>query len=247
MAVAVKFGVIFDNDGVLVDSEHISLKAYRQAIREQGIELREEDDARYCGLTDADIIRDMRKVYGADLDLKRFSARKRELYFELAAAAGYMRVFEGVRELLDLLQAKQIPYALASSGSREKILFNLRLASLLQYFDAPAEGHSGAEEANGSVQRKGIIVSGEDFHRGKPDPEIFLCAAKRLGLSPAQCVIIEDSINGLKAARAAGAIAVGVANTFPPEMLTPWADVVVSSMRELTLSRLEELAQAAKV
>ncbi|MCX7963905.1 MAG: HAD family phosphatase [Candidatus Sumerlaea chitinivorans] len=247
MAVAVKFGVIFDNDGVLVDSEHISLKAYRQAIREQGVELREEDDARYCGLTDADIIRDMREVYGADLDLERFSSRKRELYFELAAAAGAMRVFDGVRELLELLRANKIPYALASSGSREKILFNLRLANLLEYFDVPAEFQGRAVQARDAACRTGIIVSGEDFHRGKPDPEIFLCAAERLGLSPAQCVIIEDSINGLKAARAAGAIAVGVANTFPAEMLQPWADVEVSSMRELTLPRLEELARATKV
>ncbi|MGC8742135.1 MAG: HAD family hydrolase [Candidatus Sumerlaeaceae bacterium] len=214
-----KFGVIFDNDGVLVDSEHISLLAYRQAIREQGVNLREEDDWQYCGLTDADIIRAMREIYHADLDLERFSARKKELYFELARREP-LRPFPGVRELIAQLRERGISYALASSGSREKILFNLRSAGIESLFP--------------------LIVSGEDFHRGKPNPEIFLCAAQRLGLPPEHCAIIEDSINGLKAARAARGLALAVANTFPPEKLQPYADVVVRSLEEVSADRLQQ-------
>lgn len=211
--------MIFDNDGVLVDSEHISLQAYRQAIHEQGVDLREEDDMRYCGLTDADIIRDMCTAYGADLDLALFSERKRVLYFELADAAGQMRVFPGVRELLESLRAADVPYALASSGSREKIAFNLNHAGIADMIP--------------------LIVSGEDFHRGKPDPEIFLCAAEKLGLPAARCAIVEDSINGLKAARAAEGFAVGVTNTFPREILEPYADLVVDSLEKFTLDVLK--------
>lgn len=218
MADPVKIGVIFDNDGVLVDSEHISLIAYREAIREQGVNLREEDDWQYCGLTDADIIRAMRKTYGAELDLERFSSRKKQLYFDLAQREA-LRPFPGVRELIEDLQNHAIPYALASSGSREKILFNLRSAGIEELFP--------------------MIVSGEDFHRGKPDPEIFLCAAERLGLPSHRCAIIEDSINGLKAARAARGLAIGVANTFPSDKLEPFADVVVQSLEELSASLLE--------
>jgi len=218
MATSVKFGVIFDNDGVLVDSEHISLVAYRQAIREQGVDLREEDDWRYCGLTDADIIRAMRETYGAELDLELFSKRKKELYFELAQKEPF-GAFDGVREFVAELQREGIPYALASSGSREKILFNLRLTGIESLFP--------------------VIVSGEDFHRGKPDPEIFVCAAQKLSLDPSQCAIIEDSINGLKAARAAGGLAIGVTNTFPRDTLAPFADLVVGSLRELSVKRLE--------
>lgn len=216
------FGVIFDNDGVLVDSEGFSILAYRRAIEEQGVRLREEDDEKYCGLTDADIIRDMRQVYGADLDLDLFSARKRELYFEYAAA-GLMRAFPGARELVSALREKGIPVALASSGSREKIAFNLTRAGLDHLFS--------------------IVVSGEDFRRGKPDPEIFLCAAQRLGLEPHQCAVIEDSINGLKAARAAGCAAVAVANTFPADRLAPFADEVVDSLEHLTPQRLSGLVR----
>lgn len=217
MADSVNFGVIFDNDGVLVDSEPISLVAYREAIREQGVDLREEDDWRYCGLTDADIIRAMRQTYGAELDLERFSARKKELYFDLARQQP-LRVFPGVRELVADLKARGIPYVLASSGSREKILFNLRSAGIENLFP--------------------VILSGEDFHRGKPDPEIFLCAAARIDVPPSHCIVFEDSINGLRAARAAGSVAVGVANTFARKQLQPWADVVIDSLEQVSVEQM---------
>lgn len=220
---AVQFAVIFDNDGVLVDSEHFSIEAYQRAIEEQGVKLQEEDTERNCGLTDADIILYMRETYGANLDLELFSRRKNELYLELAGSSD-MRVWPGARRLLVALAREGIPYALASSGSREKIAFNLERAGLKRLMPN--------------------IISGEDFHRGKPDPEIFLQSARKLGMPPARCVVIEDSINGLKAARAAGAYAIAVTNTFPREKLAPHADLVIDSLEELTPARIRELVTA---
>lgn len=222
MSGAPRFGVIFDNDGVLVDSERYSIAAYRQAIEEQGVVLRPSSDEHYCGLTDADIIADMRQVYGADLDLEKFSSRKRDLYFDLAR--GMLRPFEGAVGLITELRAAGVPYALASSGSTEKILFNLEQADLAGLFET--------------------VITGEDFERGKPDPEIFVRAAERLGLEAGVCAVIEDSVNGLKAARAAGALAVGITNTFAAERLGPHADVLVASLRELDAAGLaREVAQ----
>lgn len=217
------FAVIFDNDGVLVDSEHISLIAYRRAIQEQGVDLREEDDDRYCGLTDADIIREMVKVYDKNLDLALFSSRKNDLYYELAEASA-LPAFPGAREFILSLRGEDVPYALASSGSRKKIAFNLGRAGLDDLFD--------------------LVVSGEDFERGKPDPQIFLKAAERLGVPPARCAVIEDSINGLLAARAAGALAVGITNTFAAEKLAAYSDLLVASMAELTPGRIREALSA---
>jgi HAD superfamily hydrolase (TIGR01509 family) len=217
------FGVIFDNDGVLVDSEHFSIEAYQRAITEQGVELREGDTERNCGLTDADILRDMEERYGASLDFEKFSARKAELYREIAAA-GEMRAFPGARELLLALKAEGIPCILASSGSREKIEFNLQRSGLADVVP--------------------MYLSGEDFTRGKPDPEIFLRAAEKLGIAPQRCVVIEDSINGLKAARAAGAHAIGITNTFPAEKLQPHADTVITSLTKLSTARLKALIEA---
>lgn len=212
-------GVIFDNDGVLVDTEHFSIEAYRRAIEEQGVKLCDEDNDRNCGLTDADIIRNMKEMYGADLDLDLFSRRKIELYEQLAGS-GEIRVFPGARELVKALQAENVPYAVASSGSRSKIAFNLEHAGVADLFP--------------------VIVSGEDFRRGKPDPEIVIKSAEKLGFAPESCVVIEDSINGLKAARAAGAVAIGITNTFPAEKLQPHADQIVKSLVELSPARLRQ-------
>lgn len=212
--------VIFDNDGVVVDSEQISLEAYIRAIEEQGLKLCQQDEERNCGLTDADIIADLTAVYGASLDLARFSARKKTLYRELAEHSE-MRVFPGVHELIADLRREQIPYALASSGSSSKIRYNFARAGIEGLFS--------------------VVVSGEQFERGKPDPEIFLCAADKLGVIPSRCAIIEDSINGLKAAGAAGAFAIGVTNTFARAKLGLFADTVVDSLLELSASGIRAL------
>jgi HAD superfamily hydrolase (TIGR01509 family) len=218
-----RFGVIFDNDGVLVDSEPFSLEAYRRGIEEQGLKLTNDDLERNTGLTDADIVRDLEQVYGAKLDPELFAARKVVIYRDLVES-GQLHAFPGVRELVTALRAEGIPYVLASSGSQEKIAFNLRHAGISDLFPT--------------------VISGEDFHRGKPDPEIVICSAAKLGLEPCQCAVIEDSINGLKAARAAGSFAVGITNTFSAAKIAPYADVVIASMAELTIEGLRNAVAA---
>lgn len=215
----VPFAVIFDNDGVLADSEHYSELAYKTALAEQGVCMRADDGERFCGLTDADIIAEMRVSYGVALDLDQFVTRKRDLYFE--AAAGGMHAFPGALELVRSLQQLGIPYALASSAPREKIEFNLIETGLKPFFDH--------------------VVCGEDFLRGKPDPEIFLTAAKCIGAAPRCCVVIEDSINGLKAARTAGMAGVGIATTFAADRLVPYADAVFANLAELNVDVLRRL------
>jgi len=216
---ATKFAVIFDNDGVLVDTESFSEEAYKIALEEQGVTVDPSDAERYCGLTDADILRDMQQRHTAPLDFDRFSERKRELYFSAASKAS-IPVFPGARDLLDNLRQAGVPVALASSAPREKIFFNLEKSGLRADFEH--------------------IVSGEDFERGKPDPEIFLRAAERIGAMPGSCVVIEDSINGLKAARAAGMVGVGVTNTFAADRLRPHADHVIAGLGELSTALLSE-------
>lgn len=218
-----KLAVIFDNDGVLVDSEGISEEAFVRAAAEQGVRIDPARMERYCGLTDAAIAEDLASEGVRHLDLHQFEARKRELYFELAAAEPGVQAFSGARPLIERLLARKIPVAVASSGSRSKVCFNLERADL----DALLPHR----------------VCGDEVKRGKPDPEIFLKAARLLEVEPAGCVVLEDSINGLKAARAAGMATVGVATTFPPERLLPHADHVAGSLEEITPGRLEEVAR----
>lgn len=214
-----KFAVIFDSDGVIVDSEKHSLRAFVQAIDENGIHLSDEDILSNCGLTDADIIIYMREKFKLSIDLNKFSERKKELYTELVKS-GILEVFPGVKDLLNSLNQDKIPYALASSGSREKIFFNLKKTGLTDYFP--------------------IIISGEDFERGKPDPAIFLAAAKKLNTATQRCVVIEDSLNGIKAAKNAGMPCIAVAHTFSADKLTE-ADLILQEIAEINISKIRSL------
>jgi HAD superfamily hydrolase (TIGR01509 family) len=211
------WGVIFDNDGVLVDSEHVSIKAYEQALAEQGVRPDELHPHDYCGLTDADIIEMVQKEVGHRLDGQQFAKRKQQLYYKLADEDG-VKALPGAEELVRKLRECKVPVALASSGSKEKIRFNLSKTTVKDDFDA--------------------VITGEDFERGKPDPQIFLAAASKIGIEPARCAVLEDSINGLKGARAAGMLAIGITNSFPADALKPHADVVVSTLEDLSPTKI---------
>ncbi len=210
--------VIFDNDGVLVDSEGISAVAFVQAAGEQDVVIDPGQMERYCGLTDTDIAADLATMGVGYLDLPSFEKRKRDLYFEMAGGDPGVRSFAGVRRLVESLRDARVPFAVASSGSKRKVAFNLERAGLADLFE-----HR---------------VSAELVRRGKPDPEIFLKATQLLGMEPSRCVVIEDSINGLKAARAAGMIAVGVTTTFAADRLESYADYVVDSLADVTVEQL---------
>ncbi|MBN1903195.1 HAD family phosphatase [Candidatus Sumerlaeota bacterium] len=216
MSNAESLGVIFDSDGVIVDSEPFSLAAFRQAMQEQGVFLNDEHIMANCGLTDADIVRYVSDKFGIEADLDLFHSRKQELYAEMVVS-GNLKACEGAAELLSNLERGHIPFALASSGSMSKIRLNLTLVGLWGRFP--------------------IIISGENMERSKPHPDIFLEAAKRLNLKPERCVVIEDSLNGIEAAHRAGMACVAVIGTFPKEKLSR-ADFVIDSLSRLTVEKL---------
>ncbi len=212
------FAVIFDNDGVLVDSEGISAEAFIEAARDQGVEIDPASMEHYCGLTDAAIAEHLARTGAGRLDLPRFEERKHDLYFEKASADPGVVAFPGARSLVEALRAAGVPVAVASSGSARKVAFNLEKADLADLFP--------------------LRISSQDVQKGKPDPEVFLKAAAFLQIDPSRCAVVEDSINGLKAARAAGAFAVAVTTTFTAAQLAPYADWIVPSLKEITLPEL---------
>jgi HAD superfamily hydrolase (TIGR01509 family) len=188
-----RLGVIFDSDGVVVDSEKASLEAFVEAVAEYGVNLSDEEVRESCGITDADIVQKINGKYGKTIDYDEFKRRKLELYRRKVEQEG-IKNFPGVRELIALLRSRGIPYALASSGSRAKIEYNLLRTRLAEDFS--------------------VIVSCEDVKRGKPDPEIFLLAAERIGRRGEDCIVVEDSPNGIRAAAAAGMRCIAVTHTF---------------------------------
>ncbi len=216
-------GIIFDSDGVVVDSEQQSLVSFREAIEEQGITLTEEDLWLCCGLTDVAIIERLQKKYETPIDISLFRRRKFDLYFKEVDEAG-LRVFPGVIQLLDTLESAGVPYVLASSGPPEKIEYNLTRVHLFSRFEH--------------------IISGEDVVESKPAPYIFLEAASRIHTPPQRCVVIEDSPNGLLGAKRAGMKSIGVRTTFKDDTILKDADYIVDSLEDIDLELLNSLITA---
>ncbi|MFI0777693.1 HAD family hydrolase [Streptomyces sp. NPDC021212] len=206
--------VIFDNDGVLVDSEPISNRLLSGYLTELGHPTSYEDSLRdYMGSA-------MHRIH--DLVLERTGQRLPadfDATFHSRVFAAFRRELEpvvGVAATLGALRADGIPYCVASSGSHERIRVALRKTGLYDFF--------GEDR----------IFSSEDVGRGKPAPDLFLHAASRMGATPGQCAVVEDSPLGVRAALAAGMDAYGFTAMTPADRL-PGARAHFSDMAELRI------------
>jgi HAD superfamily hydrolase (TIGR01509 family) len=180
--------VIFDLDGVLLDSEPIYLRATNTVLAREGKSLSPEENAPYIGWRYRDMLEDIIPRLGLAHPPEHYAAETRREVLRLLS--GPLEPPPGAVELIDRLDAARIPRAVGSSSQRawvEMILENLGLR-----------------------ERFEIIVGGDDVARGKPAPDIFLRCAELLGVPPGRCVVIEDSPNGVLAARQAGMAAIGL-------------------------------------
>ena len=209
--------VIFDLDGVLTDSEPVINAAAIAGLQEYGIDPRPEDFQAFVGAGEDRYIGGVAAKYGLTYvpEMKR---RVYEIYLDILP--GMIRAFPGVQEMLQRLAAAGIRLAVASSGDRVKVEANLR--------------GIGVEPA-----WFGAVVVGEDVERKKPEPDIFLAAARRLGVPPAACCVVEDAPNGICAAKAAGMRCVAVGQSFAAAVLAQAGpDVIRSSIAEILLPDL---------
>jgi len=209
--------VVFDCDGVLVDSEPLGLESFRRALLDQGIDYPFENLRRFCGVTSHESFRTVMEEIGKPLDRDKFLRAKQNHYEKLLDERG-LEVFDGVFRLLEELERDGITAAVATSGSTEKVRASLRLTGLDGRFD--------------------VIVNGDDIEHGKPAPDIYLKAARLCGYDPSDCIAVEDTPPGLQSARAAGMHVVGVAHTFPVEVIAPLCDVFFSRLSEIRMSDL---------
>ncbi|MFJ8947613.1 HAD family hydrolase [Streptomyces sp. NPDC102395] len=205
--------VIFDNDGVLVDSEPISNRLLAAYLTELGHPTSYEDSVRdYMGSA-------MHRIH--DLVLERTGQRLPAEFDDefhrrvFEAFARELRPVDGVVDVLEKLTAGEVPYCVASSGSHERIRVGHRTTGLDRWF----------EESR--------IFSAQDVGRGKPAPDLFLHAAERMGVAPARCVVVEDSPLGVRAAVAAGMDVYGFTRMTPAADLAE-ATQLFSDIGELT-------------
>ena len=205
-------GIIFDNDGVLVDSEYLSCYALNVLFENIfGIDIG-RDYSKVLGTSDEYAIKYYLKKHGINkFDLENLKIEKGKIYFEIAKDK--LKTFPHLERLLLKLK-DNMKLAVASSGSHEKIKFSLDQIKCRNYFD--------------------YIFSTEDVSKGKPNPDLFLHTAKVMKLKVEECVVIEDSINGIKAAKSANMDVIGFTSSFSEEELKgAGADIVIRSFKEL--------------
>jgi HAD superfamily hydrolase (TIGR01509 family) len=204
--------VVFDLDGVLIDSEHVWDEARRRLAEERGGRWHERASRDMMGMSSVEWSRYMRDEVGIEDEPEEISAevvrRLETIYRE------ELPLFDGAAAAVERLAARW-PLGLASSSNRELIDLVLELSELGGYFR--------------------VTVSSEEVPRGKPAPDVYLETARRLGVDPAACAAVEDSENGIRAAKAAGMRVIALPNPqYPPaEEALARADEVVSSLDEL--------------
>jgi HAD superfamily hydrolase (TIGR01549 family) len=202
--------IIFDMDGVIVDSEPLHERAFREVLAEIGFgQTHGIDFPAYYGKSDLVVWRDFIARNQPSESLEELLARKESRFTELLRREE--PIFTGLPELLDKLYGV-CPLALASGSRHPTIDAVLALRGLRRFFQ--------------------VIVSSEDVERGKPAPDIFVRAAGLLGVSRSECCVIEDSVAGVEAGLAAGMTVVAITNSLPPEKLAR-ASKVVRSVKEI--------------
>ena len=212
--------VIFDMDGVLVDSYRAHYESWRALAEEHGIALSEARFAELFGRTSREIIGEL---CGPGISERRSAAMDgRKEGFYRAALEKNFPAMDGAVELIDALVAAGFVLAVGSSGPPENIELSLQKLGRAHCFAAR--------------------ITGMDVAHGKPDPEVFLLAAKRLGVAPSQCAVIEDAPAGIAAARAAGMTALALTGTASAAQLGN-AHLIVDSLRELNPERIAHLVR----
>ena len=205
--------VIFDVDGVLVDSWDAHFRSWRDVLREHGLDMSEDEFGRTFGRTSREIIRSFWGDEVDDATARAIDDRKEALYRDLVREA--FPVMDGAVALIDALRAAGFVLGVGSSAPPENVVLSLEGLERREAF--------------------GAIVTGRDVTRGKPDPQVFQLAAERLGVAPGQCAVIEDAPAGVRAAAAAGMANVALLGTAPREtLLEAGACLTVESLRALT-------------
>ncbi|MEO5888350.1 MAG: HAD-IA family hydrolase [Anaerolineales bacterium] len=208
--------VIFDMDGVLVDSEALINAAAVVMFREKGLVVQPDDFLPFVGAGEDRYIGGVAEQYNFSLDLPAAKRRTYEIYLDLVPLQ--LEAFPGVLDLVHACRAAGFLMAVASSADEIKVHANLQKISLpMKFWEA--------------------VVWGEDVKNKKPAPDIFLLAARKLGVNPKECVVVEDAVNGVQAAQAAGMRCIAVAHTFPADRLRE-ADLIREKISQVLLSDL---------
>jgi len=188
--------VIFDLDGLMLDTETVSHKGWKRAMADFGYQLDDNTYHKIIGLIVPDMEKVFKNTYHDNFPLEKINEKRLEYMFQYFDRFG-VSIKPGLPQLLDFLENRAIPKAVATSSCAKSADVKLKMSNLLNRFDC--------------------VVCGDDVEKGKPAPDIFLAAARRLKTSPEKCIVFEDSDNGLLAAHRADMTVIIVPDVKQPE------------------------------
>lgn len=221
-----RFAAIWDMDGTLVDTAELHFRAWVELTSQIGKPFSHADFQATFGRRNPEIIRQLFDAHATDKIVSELGDRKESLYRSATKRHG-VELLPGARSLLVAIKAMNWQQAIGSSAPRANLDLILELTDTRNEFD--------------------VVVSAEDTNRGKPDPQVFLVAAERLGVEPSRCVVFEDAIAGVEAAKAAGmaCVAVRFVGHHPVESLrAAGANRIVDCLTEVTTDDLRSLLKA---
>lgn len=219
------YGLIFDVDGVIADTEAVnaraSIKVFEDLFGVKGV--KREDFEAGLGRGAEEYVKAAAKIHGLELTEEQIkkATQLRQEYFLRILSEEPLPAFPGVLELIEeAMQREDLQVAIATSSTFEKSSAVLNAAKV--------------------PYQKVVYIKGDDVKNKKPDPELFLLAAERMDIEPANCVVIEDAPNGVQAAKAAGAGCIAVTNSSDAAKLCE-ADLVCDSLEQIKLDMIREI------
>lgn len=211
--------IIFDMNGVIINDERIHQESWRQYCQKHGFSLTEDEfKHQVFGRTEKEILEYLYKKEVTPEELEKDSNERVALSIQIFQPQ--LQIMEGLDTLLENLYQNNIPLAIATSSRNRYLDFILDGLSIRKYFK--------------------VIVTAQDITKGKPDPEIYLKTANQLNIDAKDCIVFEDTISGIKSAKAAGMKVIGVATTHSKEELES-ANSVIHSFTEVSLEMLNAL------
>lgn len=217
-----KWAIIFDVDGVVADTEKLNARASVMMFEEfYDTKVQPEDFREFVGTGDERYVEGVAEKYDVEIDTEEAVERRKENFFKLQqkeplpAMPGVLDIVETARVSAD------VKLAIATSGNKDKQFPVIEGAGLdLEWFD--------------------VVVTGDDVTRKKPDPQIYVITAEKLGLPPERCVVLEDAPAGVASAKAAGAVCIAVTSSVDAGKLAD-ADLVVDSLEEVSVAKMRRM------
>lgn len=211
--------VLWDLDGVLVDTSELHFKAWKETLTTVGLDLTEKDFARVNGMNNRRILQTLVGINISEDKIERLAGEKEKLFLKRRHLC---RLFPGVLEWLKYFQTNGFKQAVASSAPQINIEILMKQFSIQKYFN---------------------LLQTSEGMAGKPDPQIFLTAAKKMQTKAQNCLVIEDSLAGIQAARNAKMRTLAVATSYPAEALST-ADLVREDLTKVSKADIQKLFKA---